>query len=262
MEERRDKMKRDNIFRIRTFLNTIEYNPVENYSYDDFLKKFVQCLLRTKTIFDSNELLIEFNYFLKNEKKVKKLLEKKKKSLFDITDYNYTLRLDLCDDEAGNYLVTTLISNYHKRPVYFDSDDLDYYDTHFKGKMYKIFTEGEYCLKHKTNKVTIYKNDFEVLTMKSSIDSYRVSYNSLGIQIKEDNLLFELYKGDSKNDDNLVCLIDVDLIKEMKQIGSAMINVFDDDYELYITIGLAVLLLTQDQVVLRKNIMIHTMINR
>jgi len=256
-------MRFSTIYRINLFLKTISYNPEGMIDEDILFDKLTNKIMRCLCIQDVHILINEYHYMIRKNKKINRLLNSKKAYQLDIDDFKYTLEIDFYPQSKGyeNFIITTALSKKKNHPEFISPIDNGYYSIDRKGKKYYIYTDFQYYLKHKLNKIIIYHQGTILMKIKNTTKGLHFFSNksSLGIINLENEV--QVIDKDLDDEDNVIAILDFDITKPFKELASCLLEIYTEDTELILLIGLASVLLSQDRSLTLKA-GIYIMLNR
>jgi len=241
------------VYRIKLFLNTISYNPIEKIDISAVFNLLKKHLIRCITVVDVNSLINEFQFLKKKLNKVDKILNSRKAYLFDLEEFEYTLDIEFFSNEEayGNYIITTALSNKKYMPEILSSIDEGYYTVDRKGKFYYIYSDFDYYLKYNSGTAYIYLDNEKIIKMVYN-NGVCIKNNKSSLDIINEDDAYTVIDTNLNEEDQIIAFYDIDIIKAYKEIASCLIDIFIEETELLILIGLASMLLLQHSVLMTK----------
>ncbi|MGD9605122.1 MAG: hypothetical protein AB7V00_03065 [Bacilli bacterium] len=239
-----------NMIRIKAIFERINYYPKINFDFADYEDLFLRQITKCTNVQDVNLLILDYLFVIKKHRKIMQFLSSKNKWKYDQIDIDPIDKIEYFTDDMcfGNNVFTTVLSKNHNKIHHVCFDDKEIYQVKKKKNSFTVYENNEYFLNHKNNKIRIEKD--KKLKLKF------VMNNDLDIIIKENNVGYEIVKKGSlytinnvflEEDDKLQATIDCDIPKENQTNASALVEVYEEDDELLLLIGIGILLLIQDQ---------------
>lgn len=245
------------IFKIRMLFNTLSYFPDEELNLSELERSFVNTVSRCTNVEDVNFLILKYAHLLKKINKITKMFISKKIITFLNIDDTFKYDINLYDTEVsyGNSVLTTVFLNNKKKISILSFGDDEIYEVLCRKNLFLVYTDSNYVLKHKRNKVLIFEHQKSELLMTLVMDrnlKVESKYNSTDYMIENRDGAYLILNRLDLDEDNMVASIETDVPKKDSIDVSALLETYVDD-ELLILIGLGILLLTKDFAIKMRN---------
>lgn len=243
-------MRLKNMLRMKLIFERINYKPKECFDFFEYERLFLTQIAKCTNVQDVNLLVLDYLFVIKKYRKITRFLTSKNKWKYNLIDLDSDNKITYYPDDlcVGNYVFTTGLSKKHNIIHYISFGETEIYQVKKQKNYYQVYENNEFVLFHKNNKVKIKKDKEIMLTLSMNRNlEITLKENAVNYEIIKDGSLYTINDVLLQNDERLQATIDCDILEENKINASSLVEIYNDDDELLLLIGIGILLLIQNQ---------------